>query len=78
VEWPHTLITVSGQHARPAQHTRQIRQSARRVKFWRKSQDIEIKYFDNFTATTLTRNPIISIIWYGTCAATGTGAVGEG
>jgi len=50
VEWPHTLTTVSGQHARPAQHTRQIRQLARTVKFWRKSQDTEIKYFDNFTS----------------------------
>lgn len=50
MEWPHTFTTVSGQHARQAQHTRQIRQSARTVKFWRKSQDTEIKYFDNFTS----------------------------
>jgi len=50
VEWPHTVTTVSGEHARPVQHTRQIRQSARTVKFWRKSQDTEIKYFDNFTS----------------------------
>jgi hypothetical protein len=50
MEWPHTLTTVSGQHTRPAQHNRQIRQSTRTVKFWRKSQDTEIKYFENFTS----------------------------